>query len=406
MKIKAFKAWRPNKKFAEDVASVPYDVVDYDQAFELSKNNPLSFLHVVRADVNFSKENDPYSDRVYKRAKLNLQKLIDEKILIQESTESIYLYSQKFEDHVQYGVVAVCHVEDYENNVIKIHEKTRRLKELDRIKYIENQNAHTGPVFLAYRDNDKINNLVNELKSNNPIYHFTAEDNVEHTLWRFNKNDEIVNEFKKIPFAYVADGHHRSASAAKVAAKRRSENKNHDGTEPYNYFLAVLFPESELKILPYNRVVISLGMTVDKFKSLLNDKFIVEENGLDIPRQRGELCMYIKGQWNTLTLRNKLSDSDPVAILDVSILQNYILSPILGIHDPRESNNIDFIGGVKGTKELENWVNANKATVAFSIYPTSMNDLFKVADAGKLMPPKSTWFEPKLRSGLLINIFD
>ena len=406
MKIKAFKAWRPNKKFAEDVASVPYDVVDYDQAFELSKNNPLSFLHVVRADINFSKENDPYSDRVYKRAKLNLQKLIDEKILIQESTESIYLYSQKFEDHVQYGVVAVCHVEDYENNVIKIHEKTRRLKELDRIKYIENQNAHTGPVFLAYRDNDKINNLVNELKSNNPIYHFTAEDNVEHTLWRFNKNDEIVNEFKKIPFAYVADGHHRSASAAKVAAKRRSENKNHDGTEPYNYFLAVLFPESELKILPYNRVVISLGMTVDKFKSLLNDKFIVEENGLDIPRQRGELCMYIKGQWNTLTLRNKLSDSDPVAILDVSILQNYILSPILGIHDPRESNNIDFIGGVKGTKELENWVNANKATVAFSIYPTSMNDLFKVADAGKLMPPKSTWFEPKLRSGLLINIFD
>ena len=406
MKIKAFKAWRPNKKFAEDVASVPYDVVDYDQAFELSKNNPLSFLHVVRADVNFSKENDPYSDRVYKRAKLNLQKLIDEKILIQESTESIYLYSQKFEDHVQYGVVAVCHVEDYENNVIKIHEKTRRLKELDRIKYIENQNAHTGPVFLAYRDNDKINNLVNELKSNNPIYHFTAEDNVEHTLWRFNKNDEIVNEFKKIPFAYVADGHHRSASAAKVAAKRRSENKNHDGTEPYNYFLAVLFPESELKILPYNRVVISLGMTVDKFKSLLNDKFIVEENGLDIPRQRGELCMYIKGQWNTLTLRNKLSDSDPVAILDVSILQNYILSPILGIHDPRESNNIDFIGGVKGTKELEDWVNTNKASVAFSMYPTSMNDLFKVADAGKLMPPKSTWFEPKLRSGLLINIFD
>ena len=406
MKIKAFKAWRPNKKFAEDVASVPYDVVDYDQASELSKNNPLSFLHVVRADINFSKENDPYSDRVYKRAKLNLQKLIDEKILIQESTESIYLYSQKFEDHVQYGVVAICHVEDYENNVIKIHEKTRRLKELDRIKYIENQNAHTGPVFLAYRDNDKINNLVNELKSNNPIYHFTAEDNVEHTLWRFNKNDEIVNEFKKIPCAYVADGHHRSASAAKVAAKRRSENKNHNGTEPYNYFLAVLFPESELKILPYNRVVLSLGMTVDKFKSLLNDKFVIEENGLDIPRQRGELCMYIKGQWNTLTLRNKLSDSDPVAILDVSILQNYILSPILGIHDPRESNNIDFIGGVKGTKELENWVNANKASVAFSMYPTSMNDLFKVADAGKLMPPKSTWFEPKLRSGLLINIFD
>ncbi len=406
MKIKGFKAWRPNKKFVKDVASVPYDVVDYDQALELSKGNPLSFLHVVRADINFSKEDNPYSDKVYQKAKSNLQKLIDEKILLQESSESIYLYSQKLDDHVQFGIVATCHIEDYENNVIKIHEKTRKLKELDRIKYVENQKAHTGPVFLAYRDCKKINSLVNDLKLKTPIYDFTADDNVQHTLWKFNENNEIVNQFKQIPFAYVADGHHRSASAVKVAAKRRSENKNHNGKESYNYFLAVLFPESELKILPYNRVVLSLGMTENEFISQLNKKFVIKDSGVDTPCKSGEICMFMQGLWRTLTLRNELSSSDPVATLDVSILQNYILSPILGIHDPRESNNIDFIGGIKGTKELEDWINKNKASVAFSMYPTSMNDLFKVADAGKLMPPKSTWFEPKLRSGLLINIFD
>ena len=406
MKIKGFKAWRPDQKFVKDVASVPYDVVDYDEAILLSKNNPKSFLNVVRADINFPKSNNPYSEEVYKKAKSNLQSLMNDNTLIQEKRDSIYLYSQKFNDHIQYGIVATCHIEDYESGIIKIHEKTRKAKELDRVKYIESQNAHTGPVFLAYRDSKKINDYVNDLKLKTPLYHFTADDHVEHTLWKFNDNSEIIDEFNKIPNAYVADGHHRSASAVKVGIDRRNQNSNHNGEELYNYFLAVLFPESELKILPYNRVVLSMNVSIDEFRSLLVKDFVIEANGVDTPRKSGEICMFIEGAWNTLTLRNKKISSDPVMKLDVSILQDYILSPILGIDDPRESANIDFIGGIKGTKELEDWVNQKKAVIAFSLYPTSMNDLFNVADAGKLMPPKSTWFEPKLRSGLLVNIFE
>tara|TARA_B100002019_G_C21259349_1_gene595755 strand:+ start:1070 stop:2290 length:1221 start_codon:yes stop_codon:yes gene_type:complete len=406
MKIKGFKAWRPDQKFVKDVASVPYDVVDYDEAILLSKNNPKSFLNVVRADINFPKSNNPYSEEVYKKAKSNLQSLINDNTLIQEKRDSIYLYSQKFNDHIQYGIVATCHIEDYESGIIKIHEKTRKAKELDRVKYIESQNAHTGPVFLAYRDSKKINDYVNDLKLKTPLYHFIADDHVEHTLWKFNDNSEIIDEFNKIPNAYVADGHHRSASAVKVGIDRRNQNSNHNGEELYNYFLAVLFPESELKILPYNRVVLSMNISIDEFRSLLVKDFVIEANGVDTPRKSGEICMFIEGAWNTLTLRNKKISSDPVMKLDVSILQDYILSPILGIDDPRESANIDFIGGIKGTKELEDWVNQKKAVIAFSLYPTSMNDLFNVADAGKLMPPKSTWFEPKLRSGLLVNIFE
>ena len=406
MKIKGFKAWRPDQKFVKDVASVPYDVVDYDEAILLSKNNPKSFLNVVRADINFPKSNNPYSEEVYKKAKSNLQSLINDNTLIQEKRDSIYLYSQKFNDHIQYGIVATCHIEDYESGIIKIHEKTRKAKELDRVKYIESQNAHTGPVFLAYRDSKKINDYVNDLKLKTPLYHFIADDHVEHTLWKFNDNSEIIDEFNKIPNAYVADGHHRSASAVKVGIDRRNQNSNHNGEELYNYFLAVLFPESELKILPYNRVVLSMNVSIDEFRSLLVKDFVIEANGVDTPRKSGEICMFIEGAWNTLTLRNKKISSDPVMKLDVSILQDYILSPILGIDDPRESANIDFIGGIKGTKELEDWVNQKKAVIAFSLYPTSMNDLFNVADAGKLMPPKSTWFEPKLRSGLLVNIFE
>ena len=406
MKIKGFKAWRPDEIFVKDVASVPYDVVNYDEAQLLSKGNPKSFLNVVRADINFPKDYDPYSDEVYKKAKYNLEKLISDKILIKEENDSIYLYSQKLDDHIQYGIVATCHIEDYENGIIKIHEKTRKAKELDRVKYVKSQNAHTGPVFLAYRDSKKINDHVDKLKLSKPLYHFVADDNVEHTLWKFNENSEIINEFKKIPNAYVADGHHRSASAVKVGVDKRNSNRNHNGKELYNYFLAVLFPESELKILPYNRVVISMNISVDEFRSSLVKDFIIEANGIDTPRNPGEICMFIEGAWNTLTLRNKEDISDPVMKLDVSILQNYILSPILEINDPRESTNIDFVGGIKGTKELEDWVNQEKAIMAFSLFPTSMKDLFDVADAGKLMPPKSTWFEPKLRSGLLINIFE
>ncbi len=406
MKVKAFKAWRPAPGKAESVASVPYDVVDTQQAAALAAGNPDSFLHVVRAEIDLPDGTDPYSDAVYAQAKTNLQRLMDDGILVRETEPSIYLYSQQMGDHVQYGIVATCHVEDYETGKIKIHEKTRRVKEEDRIRYVDTQNANTGPVFLAYRDNEEINAMVDAAKATEPLYRFSAEDGVIHTVWKFENAGGLEAAFGEIPAAYVADGHHRSASAAKVGAMRREANPNHTGEEPYNYFLAVMFPESELKILAYNRVILTLPATKEAFHAALNEKFMVEPNGLKLPRKAGEICMYIDGQWSTLTPKQMPEATDPVAALDVSILQNEVLAPILNIADPRESNDIDFIGGIKGTDELERWVDGGRAVLAFSMYPTSMEQLFSVADAGMLMPPKSTWFEPKLRSGLLVNTLD
>ncbi len=406
MRVKAFKAWRPAEGKAETVASVPYDVVDKKQAIELAAGNPDSFLHVVRAEIDLPEDTNPYSDEVYAKAKANLERFQNEGVLIRETDPSIYLYSQRMGDHLQFGIVATCHVEDYETGKIKIHEKTRRVKEEDRIRYVDTQNANTGPVFLAYRDSSTINAVVDATKSLEPLYKFTAEDGVEHTVWKFEDPAVLEEAFGEIPATYVADGHHRSASAAKIGAMRRAANPNHTGDEPYNYFLAVMFPESELKILAYNRVILALPGTKDEFFSALKDHFTVEANGVSTPRESGEICMYIDGAWSTLTPKYLPNASDPVAALDVSILQNDVLAPILKIEDPRESTDIDFIGGIRGTEELEKWVNGGRAVMAFSMYPTSMDQLFSVADAGMLMPPKSTWFEPKLRSGLLVNTLD
>ncbi|MDF7807355.1 DUF1015 family protein [Pontiellaceae bacterium B12219] len=406
MRVKAFKAWRPAEGKAESVASVPYDVVDTKGAAALAAGKPDSFLHVVRAEIDLPEGTDPYSDAVYAQAKANLERLQNEGILIREDEPSIYLYSQQMGDHVQFGIVATCHFEDYEEGKIKIHEKTRRVKEEDRIRYVDTQNANTGPVFLAYRDSEKINAVVDAAKASEPLYKFTAEDGVIHTVWKFEDAAVLEAAFGEIPATYVADGHHRSASAAKVGAKRRAANPNHTGTEPYNYFLAVMFPESELKILAYNRVILTLPGTQDEFFQALEKTFTIEANGVSKPRKAGEICMYINGAWSTLTPKVMPDAADPVASLDVSILQDNVLAPILNIADPRESNDIDFIGGIKGTEELEKWVNDGRAVMAFSMYPTSMDQLFSVADAGMLMPPKSTWFEPKLRSGLLVNTLD
>ncbi len=406
MRVKAFKAWRPAEGKAASVASVPYDVVDTKQAAALAAGNPDSFLHVVRAEIDLPEGTDPYSDAVYAKAKANLKRLMDEGILIREEKPAMYLYSQQMGDHVQFGIVATCHFGDYEEGKIKIHEKTRRVKEEDRIRYVDTQNANTGPVFLAYRDSEKINAIVDAVKATEPLYKFTAVDGVIHTVWKFEDAAELEAEFGKIPATYVADGHHRSASAAKVGAMRRAANPNHTGSEPYNYFLAVMFPESELKILAYNRVILALPGTQADFLTALNEKFAVENNGKAVPEKAGEICMYINGEWSTLTPKQMPEATDPVAALDVSILQNEVLGPMLNIEDPRESNDIDFIGGIKGTAELEKWVNDGRAVMAFSMYPTSMEQLFAVADAGMLMPPKSTWFEPKLRSGLLVNTLD
>lgn len=406
MRVKAFKAWRPAAGKAESVASVPYDVVDTKQAAALAEGNPDSFLHVVRAEIDLPEGTDAYSDAVYDQAKANLQRLMDEGILVREEEPAMYLYSQQMGDHLQFGIVATCHFEDYEEGKIKIHEKTRRVKEEDRIRYVDTQNANTGPVFLAYRDSEKINAVVEATKASEPLYKFTAEDGVIHTVWKFEHAAELEGAFGEIPATYVADGHHRSASAAKVGAKRRAANPNHTGEEPYNYFLAVMFPESELKILAYNRVILTLPGTEEEFFAALNEKFVVDANGVAVPRKAGEICMFIHGEWSTLTPKTMPEATDPVSALDVSILQNEVLAPILNIEDPRESNDIDFIGGIKGTEELEKWVNEGRAVMAFSMYPTSMDQLFAVADAGMLMPPKSTWFEPKLRSGLLVNTLD
>ena len=406
MRVKAFKAWRPAEGKAERVASVPYDVVDTKQAAGLAAGNPDCFLHVVRAEIDLPEGTNPYSDEVYAKAKANLERLQNEGILIRETEPSIYLYSQQMGDHIQFGIVATCHVEDYETGKIKIHEKTRRVKEEDRIRYVDTQNANTGPVFLAYRDSEKINAMVDAAKASKPLYQFTAPDGVTHTIWKFEHPAELESAFGEIPATYVADGHHRSASAVKVGALRRAANPNHTGEEPYNWFLAVMFPESELKILAYNRVILALPGAKEDFHAALNEKFTVEQNGVAVPRKAGEICMYIDGQWSTLTPKQLPAATDPVAVLDVSILQNEVLAPILNIEDPRESNDIDFIGGIKGTAELEKWVDDGRAVLAFSMYPTSMDQLFAVADAGMLMPPKSTWFEPKLRSGLLVNTLD
>jgi len=406
MKVKAFKAWRPTADKVELVASVPYDVVDTAGAAALAAGNPDSFLHAVRAEIDLPEGTDPYSAAVYEQAKANLQRLMDDGVLVREEEPALYLYSQRMGDHIQFGIVATCHTEDYETGKIKIHEKTRRVKEEDRIRYVDTQNANTGPVFLAYRDSEKINAVVDAAKATDPFYQFVAEDGVEHTVWKFDDPAAIEDAFGEIPATYVADGHHRSASAAKVGAMRRAANPDHTGEEPYNYFLAVLFPESELKILAYNRVVLSLPGTREAFFQALEEKFVVEANGISKSRKSGEICMYIDGQWSTLTPKQLPDATDPVASLDVSILQNDVLDPILGIEDPRESNDIDFIGGIKGTEELEKWVDDGRAVLAFSMYPTSMEQLFAVADAGMLMPPKSTWFEPKLRSGLLVNTLD
>jgi uncharacterized protein (DUF1015 family) len=406
MKIKAFRAWRPIADKAEQVASVPYDVVDKEQAAKLAKDNPDSFLHAVRAEIDLPEGTDPYSDAVYETARLNLRRLMDQGILVRDDQPAVYLYRQRMGDHLQSGVVATCHIEEYESGHIKIHEKTRRAKEEDRIRYVDTQNANTGPVFLAYRDSARINALSEKTRESDPVYRFTADDGVEHTVWKFENAAEVEEAFREVPAAYVADGHHRSASAAKVGAMRREANPDHTGNEPYNYFLSVLFPESELNILPYNRVIHTLPGAEADFIKLLDEVFSREENDVASPRKPGEICMYLNGRWSTLTARQLPAAVDPVSVLDVSILQDQLLAPILGIDDPRESGNIDFIGGIRGTGELERWVDSGRAALAFSMYPTSMDQLFDVADAGMLMPPKSTWFEPKLRSGLLVNTLD
>jgi uncharacterized protein (DUF1015 family) len=406
MRINPFKAWRPAPEKAGDVASVPYDVVNTKQAAALAEGNPDSFLHVVRAEIDLPEGTNVYSDEVYAKAKENLQRMMADGTLIREEIPCLYLYSQQMGDHLQYGVVAGCHVEDYENGLIKIHEKTREDKERDRTRNVDELNANTGPVFLTCKDNPTVSDLMEEIASTDPLYRFTAPDGIIHTVWAIPDTSELVSAFVDVPAFYVADGHHRSASAAAVGRLRREANPNHDGSEPYNWFLAVIFPESQLKVLPYNRALHDLnGQTEKEFFQALKTAFTVEANGKKVPDASGTICMYHNKTWYELSPKEAVSD-DPVESLDVSVLQNRALAPIFGIDDPRVSTRIDFVGGIHGTAELERRVDEGEAVVAFSLYPTTIEQLMAVADAGLLMPPKSTWFEPKLRSGLLVNTLD
>ena len=405
LRIQAFKGLRPAPRLVSEVACVPYDVVDRDESAALAHGQPHSLLHVDRAEIDLPAETDPYSAEVYEKARTNFLGLQQSGALIQETEPCIYLYQQRMGSHLQTGIAAVCSIEDYENDIIKKHEKTRRDKEDDRTRLISTLSADTGPVFLTYRDSAPIDALVESAQQAAPLYDFTAPDGIQHTVWRIAGGEEYVKAFENVPVSYVADGHHRTASAARVGRERREANPNHTGTEDYNWFLAVLFPASQLQILPYNRAVRDLnGRSKEGFLAEVAQVFALRPITSASPSSPGDIRMYIDSAWYELSWKPAPA-ADPISQLDVTALQDRVLAPILGIDDPRTSKRVDFIGGIRGPGELVRLVDSGKAAVAFSMYPTTVEQLMAIADANQIMPPKSTWFEPKLRSGLFIHTF-
>lgn len=406
--VKPFICIRPAKEHAAEVAALPYDVYNRKEACAAVKGNPLSFLNIDRAETQFSDDVDTYADCVYEKARELLDSQIADGIYVTDAGDHYYLYELTMDGRSQTGIVACCSIDDYVNGVIKKHENTREEKELDRIRHVDTVNAQTGPIFLAYRQNTALKEVVAEEKTKPALYDFVSDDGIRHRVWRIDgadRTDAIEAAFAAIPSTYIADGHHRAASAVKVGLKRRTKHPGYTGEEPFNYFLSVLFPDEELMILPYNRVVRDLnGMSTEQFFEKLKEKFELEEIGKEpyAPVQKGTFGMYLGGTWYALKILPQYRSADPVKGLDVSILQDHLLAPVLGIGDPRTDKRIDFIGGIRGLKELERRVGEDME-VAFSMYPTSIEELLSVADAGLLMPPKSTWFEPKLRSGLFIH---
>ena len=403
--IRPFRALRPNSEQAKLVASVPYDVVNTDEARELARGNPLSFLHVSRPEIDLPSDIDVYSDAVYRKAVENFEKLIGNCPLEMESEPSLYLYKLVMGDHEQVGIVACCSIDEYDDNTIRKHERTRRDKEDDRTRHMLMLQAQTGPVFLTYRRRAEIDDQVSAALSSEPLFDVTADDGIRHTIWRLADTDSLVNSFKNVPLLYIADGHHRAASASRARAELREQSFAHTGKEDYNYFLTVLFPDSQLQILAYNRVVKDLnGLSKEDFLAAVKRQFTITEDASPAPDKRGRWSMYLDGKWYGLEMSPDATlPTGNVAALDVSVLQDRLLDPILGIQDIRTDKRIDFVGGLRGTKELERLVDEGKAAVAFSLYPTTVEELLMVSDASEIMPPKSTWFEPKLRDGLLIH---
>jgi len=410
--FKPFKAFRPKPEYAGKVAAKPYDVLNSNEAREEVKGNPLSFLHVGKPEVDLDPAISTYDPQVYEKGKENLQKLIDDGYLVEDSENHFYIYAQTMDGRTQYGLVGCASVDDYWNDVIKKHEKTRKVKEEDRCNHVRVTNAHSGPIFLTYKDDDEINRIVAEYIKNEPDNDHTAEDGIRHQSWVIS-NPEAAAKIEAIlsekDAFYVADGHHRSAAAGIVGRERQKANPNHKGDEEYNNFLAVLFPASHLYIMDYNRVVKDLnGMSSEEFLNKAGEHFAIEEtSGQCKPSKKGEIGLYLENKWYKMTAKEHLASiTDPVEKLDVAILQNNILAPLLGVDDPRTSDRIDFVGGIRGLAELEKRVNSGEMTLAFSMYPTSVEELMSIADAGKIMPPKSTWFEPKLRDGLFVHFLD
>ncbi len=403
--IRPFRALRPRSDRAQLVASVPYDVVNTDEARALAAGNPLSFLHVSRPEIDLPAGTDIHSDAVYRKAVENFETLISSCPLEKETELSLYLYRLIMGEHEQVGIVAVCSIDEYDDGTIRKHERTRRDKEDDRTRHMLMLKAQTGPVFLTYRKRADIDEQVGAALNGEPLFDLTAADGVRHTIWRVRETDALVRSFKSVPLLYIADGHHRAASASRARAELREQSFAHTGKEDYNYFLTVIFPDSQVQILAYNRTVHDLnGLTKEEFLDEIRSQFTITENANPEPPQRGNWSMYLDGKWYGLQLSPAATQpAGTVATLDVSILQDRLLDPILGIKDVRTDKRIDFIGGLRGTKELERLVNKGKAAVAFSVYPTTVEELLMVSDANEIMPPKSTWFEPKLRDGLLIH---
>ncbi len=406
-KLQAFRAFRPKPGLEDEIASPPYDVLNSAEARIMAEGNQYSFLHVVKPEIDLPKDVHLYDDRVYAKARENFVNMIQNEWLVRETVPSLYLYRQIMDGHSQIGLVAGASVWEYENDLIKKHEFTRKNKEDDRTRHVNEVNANAGPVFLTYKAQKEIDQKVAELTQTDPIYDFTAPDGIQHTVWVISDDDDVCDlkeMFKSITELYVADGHHRSASAARVGAERRKTDSAPTGEKVYDYFLAVLFPHNQLAIMDYNRVVKDLnGLDTQSFLSKITDMFHVEQSNQRKPSNPNSFGMYLNGIWYQLTAKTgTFNADDPVDCLDVSILQNNLLNPILGIGDPRSDERIDFVGGIRGMDELERRVNQGEA-VAFSLYPTSIEQLMAIADAGKVMPPKSTWFEPKLRSGLIVR---
>jgi uncharacterized protein (DUF1015 family) len=407
--IKPFKAIRPTKEAASKVAALPYDVMSSEEAREMAKDNPLSFLHVDRAEIDLPVGTDIYSQQVYDRAAENLSRLISDGVLVQDSKPCLYIYRQIWNGRAQTGLVACASVDDYLDNTIKKHEKTRADKEQDRISHVDNCNANTGPIFLTYRPNHQIRAIItNWIMSHDTACDFTS-GGVKQTVWVIDDDvtvSIIVSLFRKVPNLYIADGHHRCASAVKVAQMRREEKESYTGDEEFNYFLSVIFPSDELKIMDYNRVIRDLNsLDEQEFLRKIEKNFFVEEQGeaAYAPKKQHEFGMYLNKKWYSLSaIYGTFDEENAVESLDVSILQNNLIAPVLGIENPKTDSRIDFVGGIRGLSELEKRVNEGWA-VAFSMYPTSLAELMRIADENELMPPKSTWFEPKLLSGLFIH---